>query len=76
LPDTVPDRNAAVLQLQHANCNAIHIQYDVRASLMVARERHFFGDGEVVPSRLVPVHKVNGFGDLAGLNFYRHAVTQ
>ncbi|GEM_PF-3240657 len=43
---------------------------------MVARERHFFGDGEVVPSRLVPVHKVNGFGDLAGLNFYRHAVTQ
>ena len=44
--------------------------------LVVALERHFLGDGEVVLLRLVPVDQVDGFGRLARLGLHRHAVAQ
>ena len=48
LPDAVADGDAAVLQLQHADGDAVDIQHEVGPPLVVALERHFLGDGEVV----------------------------
>ena len=51
LPDAVADADAAVLQLQHADGDAVDIEHQVGPPLMAALERHFLGDGEVVLSR-------------------------
>ena len=48
LPDAVADGDAAVLQLQHADGDAIDVQHEVGPPLVVALERHLLGDGEVV----------------------------
>ena len=76
LPDAVADGDAAVLQFQHADGDAVDIEHDVGPPLMVALERDFLGDGEVVLLRLVPVDEVDGLGDLARLDLHRHAVAQ
>ncbi len=76
LPDAVADGDAAVLQLQHADGDAVHVQHEVGPPLVVALERHLLGDGEVVLLRLVPVDEVDGFRDLARLDLHRHAVAQ
>ena len=71
-----PMRDAAVLQLQHADGDAVHIEHEVGPPLVVALERHLLGDGEVVLLRLVPVDEVDGLRDLARLDLHRHAVAQ
>ena len=76
LPDAVADGDAAVLQLQHADGDAVHVEHEVRPPLVVALERHLLGDGEVVLLRLVPVDEVDGLRDLARLDLHRHAVAQ
>ena len=43
---------------------------------MVALERDFLGDGEIVLLRVVPVDEMDGLGDLAGLDLHGHAVAQ
>ena len=76
LPDAVADGDAAVLQLQHADGDAVDIEHEVRPPLVVALERHLLGDGKVVLLRLIPVDEVDGFRDLARLDLHRHAVAQ
>ena len=48
LADAVADGDAAVLQLQYADGDAVHVQHQVRPALVVAAQRDFLGDGEVV----------------------------
>ena len=76
LADAVADGDAAVLQLQHADGDAVDVEHEVGPPLVVALERHFLGDGEVVLLRLVPVDEVDGLRDLARLDLHRHAVAQ
>ena len=76
LADAVADGDAAVLQFQHADGDAVDIQHEVGPPLVVAVQRDFLGDGEVVLLRLVPVDEVDGFRDLARLDLHRHAVAQ
>ena len=76
LTDTVADAHAAVLQLQNADGDAIHIQHDVRPPLMVPLERHLLGNGEIVLLGLPPVDEVDGFRHLARLGLYGYAVAQ
>ena len=54
LADAVADGDAAVLQLQHADGDAVDVEHEVGPPLVVAVERHFLGDGEVVLLRLAP----------------------
>ena len=54
LPDAVADGDAAVLQFEHADGDAVHIQHEVGPPLVVAVQRDFLGDGEVVLLRLAP----------------------
>jgi hypothetical protein len=68
--------DAAVLQFQHADGDAVHVQHQVGPPLVVALERDFLGDGEVVLFRVVPVDQVDRLRDLAGLGLHRHAVAQ
>ena len=76
LADPVANRDAAVLQLQHAHGDAVHIQHDVRAPFQVAEKSDLLGDGKVVLFRLRPIDQMDGFGDLSRLDLYRYAVTQ
>jgi hypothetical protein len=76
LPDAVTDGDPAVLQLQHADGDAVHVDHAVRPPLMVAPEGHLLGDGKVVALRLVPIDEVHGLRDLARLGLHRHAVAQ
>ena len=76
LANAVADGDAAVFQFQHADGDAVHVQHNVRPALVVAAKRDFLGDGEVVFLRFLPVDQVDGFGDLPGLDLYRHAVAQ
>ena len=71
-----PMRDAAVLQLDHADGDAVDVEHEVGPPLVVARERHLLGDGEVVCLRVVPVDEPDGLGDLAGLDLHRHAVAE
>ena len=54
LPDAVADGDAAVLQLDHADGDAVDVEHEVGPPLVVAAQRHFLGDGEVVLLRLAP----------------------
>ena len=76
LPDAVADGDAAVLQLDHADGDAVDVKHEVGPPLVVAAQRHLLRDGEVVLLRLLPVDELDGLGDLAGLDLHRHAVAQ
>lgn len=80
LPDAVTDGHPTVLQLQHTDGDAVHVDHAVRPPLASAPisglERHILGDGEVVVLRLAPVDEVDGLRDLARLDLHRHAVAQ
>jgi hypothetical protein len=69
LADTVANGDAAVLQFQHAGCDAVHVEDDVGAAFVIAVEGDFLGDGEVVFLGLFPVDHLDGFGGLARLCF-------
>ena len=76
LADAIAEADAAVLELQHADGDAVDVEHDVGPPLVVAPERHLLGDGEVVHLRLVPVDEVDALGDLARFDLHGHAVTQ
>ena len=76
LADAVADTHAAVLQLKNADGDAIHIQHDVGPALVVPLERHFLGNGEIVPLGLSPVDEMDGFRRCAHLGLHGYAVTQ
>ena len=76
LPDAVANRNAAVLEFQHAHGDAIHIQHEVGPPFEVTAERDFLGDGEVVQCWFFPVNQMDGFGNLARFDLHRHTIAE
>ena len=76
LADAVADGDAAVLQFQHADGDAVDVEHEVGPPLVVAVQGDFLGNGEVVLLRLLPVDEVDGLRDLARLDLHGHAVAQ
>ena len=76
LANAVTNGNAAVLQLQHPDGDAVHIQHNVRALFVVAVDRHLLGNGEVILLRLVPVDEFDCFGVFTGSGQHLHPITQ
>jgi hypothetical protein len=80
LPDTPRHRDRRALELQQPERDAVDVEDDVRALGerlgTGARHRHFLGDGEVVPLRLLPVDEPDGLRVLADLGLHLHAVAQ
>ena len=76
LADAIADADAAVFEFQHADGEAVDIQHQIGAALIPAMQGDFFGEGEVVLFRRIPVDQLDGFGDLPGFGFDRHAVAQ
>jgi hypothetical protein len=76
LTDAVANADAAVLQFQHADGDAVDIQHQIGPALVLALEGDFLGNGKVVLVRLAPVDQVHGFGDLARFGFDGNAVAQ
>ena len=76
LTDAVADAHPAVLQLQNADGDAVDIQHDVGTALVVPLERHFLGNGEIVPLGLAPVDEVDGFRRRARLGLHGYGVAQ
>ena len=54
LADAVADGDAAVLQFEHADGDAVDVEHEVRPPLVVAVQGDFLGDGEVVLLRFRP----------------------
>ena len=71
----VADGDAAVLQFQRADGDAVDIQHHVGSPLVIPRER-LFSNREVVRRGIIPVDEANGLRDLACLDLYRDAVAQ
>jgi hypothetical protein len=76
LPDAVADAPTAVLQLQHADGDAMHRQHEVRPPLLVALEHHLLDDGAVVLRRPLPVEPVDALRHLARLDLHGTARAQ
>ena len=76
LADTIADGDAAVLQLDHADGNAVDVEHKVGAALQPAFQRYFLDDGEVVLLRLLPVDELHVVHRLPGLNLNVHAVAK
>ena len=76
LADAVADADAAVLQFDYADGDAVDIEHQIGPPLMIALERHLLGDGEVVLLRLLPVDQLDGLCGLAGIGLYLHAIAQ
>jgi hypothetical protein len=76
LPDAVADGDAAVLEFQHADGDAVYVKNNIGAPLMVTLERYLLGDGEVVALGVAPVNEVDRLGDPARLDLRGHPVAQ
>ena len=76
LADALSHRHRGTLEFQHAQGDAVHIQHDVRALLVLALDGHLFGDGEVILFWVLPVYEPDRLVLFAGAFFYFHTVTQ
>jgi hypothetical protein len=65
LANAVADGDAAVLEFDDADGDAVDVEDEIRPAFVVAVEGDFFGDGEIVLQRLGPVDEMDGFGGLA-----------
>ena len=65
LADPLRHRDGRALEFQHADGDPVDVEHDVGALGVLAGDRDFFGDGEVVGGRVLPVDQVNGDGVLA-----------
>ena len=75
LADAVTNGHATVLQLDHADRDAVHIKHQVGAPLVVALKRDFLGDGEIVFFRVNPVNQPN-INSILAHHLHRHAIAQ
>ena len=76
LVDTFRDRDGRALELNDAKGNAVDIEHQIRPFLMLAFDRHLFGNGKVVGLRIGPVNKPDSLVLLARPDFFLHAITQ
>ena len=76
LVDTFRDRDGRAFELNHAKGNAVDIEHQIRSFLMLALDRHLFGNGKVVGLRISPVNKPDSLVLLTCTHFFFHAITQ
>ena len=76
LANAITDADAAALQFQHADSDAVYVENQIGPPLVVAIQGDFLSDGEVVLFRLLPVDEVDSLRDLPGLGFHRNTVAQ
>ena len=76
LADAIADADAAALELDHPNGNAIDVEHKIRTTLAWPLEGDFLGNGEVIGFRMLPIDQGNGGGGLIGGGFHLHAVDQ
>ena len=60
LTDPLRHRDRGALEFQHADGDPVDVEHDVGPLGVLARDRDFFGDGEVVGGGIRPVDQVNG----------------
>ena len=66
MADAVADADAAFLEFDHADGDAVDVQHKIGTALEVAFEGDFFRNGEVVLCRMIPVNQMDGLGNLTG----------
>ena len=76
LADAFADGDGAAFEFEDGDGDAVDVEDDIRAAFVLAAQGDFFGDGEVVALRCLPVDEVDGVGDLAGDGFDGDAVVQ
>jgi len=74
LADAVTHRHVAALELDHAHRDAVDVEHEVRAALMVAAQRHLLGEGEIVVLRMCPIDDLHGLRHFVGFRLQLHAV--
>ena len=76
LADALTDGDAAALEFQHANRQAIDIEHQIRPPLQGAAQGDFLGDGEVIGLGVGPIDQVDGGGGLIHGGLDLHAIAQ
>ena len=76
LTDAVTQRHPAVLQLQHANRNAVEVEHNIGAFVVLAIHRHLFGNSKVVQLRVPGVDQLDGYTLLPRRRFYWNAIVK
>ena len=76
LADAFGHRPRGALQFQHPQGDAVDVKHEVGPLGVLAGDRHFFGDTEVVGGGVGPVDQPYGDGVLADLRPHLHAVPQ
>ncbi len=76
LSDPIADRDAAILQLDDTDGNAVEVDDQVGASLAVPIDCDLFGDGEIIFRGVIPLNQVDRRGDLSRFGFDGDAITE
>ncbi|MNR22227.1 hypothetical protein D3C85_1391690 [compost metagenome] len=64
------------LELNHADGDTVEINHQIRAALKATAQGHFFGNGEIIVLRVLPINQMHRFVGLPNGYLYRYAVTQ
>ena len=76
LAHAVTDLHRAALELNHAHSDAVEVDHQVRSTLMATAQGHFFGKGEMVGLRVLPIHQMNLIVGRSSGNLHRHPIAQ
>ena len=76
LADAIADAHTAALEFDHANGNPIHIEHDVRTTLLLSIEGDFLGDREIIGFWVVPINQGDRGCGLIGGSLYLHPVAK
>jgi hypothetical protein len=76
LPDSVANRNVAILKFNDCDRDAVDIEHKVRPALIIAPQGNFLSDGEIVLLWLGPIYEVDLYIRLASLSLHVHAVAK
>ena len=66
----------AAFQLHYPNGDTVDVEHQVWATVKVAVQGGFLGDGAIVVLRLIPVNEMDRLRDLARFALHRNAVAQ
>ena len=76
LADALTNGDAAALEFQHPNRQAIDIEHQIGPPLQGAAQGDFLGDGEVIGFGVGPIDQVDGGGGLIHGGLDLHAIAQ
>jgi len=76
LSDAFADGYSRALQLQHRDGDAVQVEDEVGPLGVLAQDRHFFRDGEVVLLRVRPIDEPHCFGLRSGSRRDFHSVAE